>query len=257
MGITKTVLLPAGTPVSRPSTHEGKSNGLAAQTGGNESCYCIAREHPDRYIFFANEVTDLEDAPRTIEKYLKLGAGGIGEQKFNVECDSPESQRIYELAAAYGVPVLLHFQHGMYNKGFDRFHRMLEKFPKTNFVGHAQTWWANIDKDHSDQAVLYPKTKVTPGGLTERYLSDYHNMFGDMSAGSGLNSMMRDEDHARWFIEKHQDKLLYGSDCNDHAGTGPTCQGWMTIQTIGRLAQDEGAKRKILYANSARMFRIG
>jgi predicted TIM-barrel fold metal-dependent hydrolase len=94
------------------------------------------------------------------------------------------------------------------------------------------------------------------GGLTERYLSDYPNMFGDMSAGSGLNSMMRDEEHARWFIEKHQDKLLYGSDCNDRAGTGPTCQGWMTIQTIRRLAPDEAARRKILFENAARLLHL-
>ena len=256
MGIAKTILLPAGTPVSLPSTHDGKSNGLAAQTGGNESCYRVVQENPARYAFFANEVTDLPEATRNIEKYLELGAVGIGEQKFNVECDSAESERIYDLAAAYGVPVLLHFQHGMYNKGFERFHRMLEKHRKTNFIGHAQTWWANIDKDHANQTVLYPKTKVTRGGLTERYLSDYPNMFGDMSAGSGLNSMMRDEDHARWFIAKHQDKLLYGSDCNDHAGTGPTCQGWMTIRTIGRLAPDQAAERKILSGNAARLMRL-
>jgi predicted TIM-barrel fold metal-dependent hydrolase len=257
MGVTKSILLPAGTPVSRPSTHDGKSNGLAAQTGGNESCYRIVKEHPGRYAFFANEVTDLEDAPQAIEKYLKLGAVGIGEQKFNVECDSPESRRLYALAADYGVPVLLHFQHGEYNKGFERFHLMLEKHPKTNFIGHAQTWWSNIDRDHKDPTILYPKTRVTPGGLTDRYLGDYPNMFGDMSAGSGLNSMMRDEDHARAFLARHQDKLLYGSDCNDRAGTGPTCQGWMTIQTINRLAPDDVAKRKILYENSARMFRLG
>jgi predicted TIM-barrel fold metal-dependent hydrolase len=71
-----------------------------------------------------------------------------------------------------------------------------------------------------------------------------------------LNSMMRDEDHARWFIEKHQDKLLYGSDCNDLAGTGPTCQGWLTIQTIGRLSPSDEAKRKILFGNAARLIRL-
>src|SRR5689334_21812623 len=49
MGVTQTILLPAGTPVERPSTHEGKSNGLAAQCFGNESCVAIAREHPREY----------------------------------------------------------------------------------------------------------------------------------------------------------------------------------------------------------------
>jgi hypothetical protein len=94
------------------------------------------------------------------------------------------------------VPVLLHFQFGRYNTSFERFHTILEKFPKVNFIGHAQTWWANIDKNHQ-QAVLYPKTPVTPGGITDRLLSDYPNIFGDTSAGSGLNSFTRDEDHAR------------------------------------------------------------
>lgn len=56
----------------------------------------------------------------------------------------------------------------MYNYGFERFHTMLERHPKTLFIGHAQTWWANIDKNHTNQAVLYPKGKVAPGGLTDR-----------------------------------------------------------------------------------------
>ncbi len=32
---------------------------------------------------------------------------------------------------------------------------------------------------------MYPKGPVTPGGLTDRYLSDYPNLYGDLSAGSG------------------------------------------------------------------------
>ena len=135
---------------------------------------------------------DLPDAAQEIEKYLKLGGVAIAELKFGVECDSPEMQKLYELAAEYRVPVLMHWQHKMYNYGFERFYIMLEKYPKTTFIGHAQTWWANIDKNHSDQSVLYPKGKVTPGGLTDRYLSDYPNMYGDLSAGSGLNAL-----HAR------------------------------------------------------------
>src|SRR5258707_347575 len=41
MGVTQTVLLPAGHPVELPSTHMGKSNGLAAQCGPIETCYQI------------------------------------------------------------------------------------------------------------------------------------------------------------------------------------------------------------------------
>jgi predicted TIM-barrel fold metal-dependent hydrolase len=256
MGVTTTLLLPAGREVERESTHQGKSNGLAARTGGNQTCVAVAQAHPGEFRFGANEVTDLPEAPAEIEKYLRRGAVLIAEQKFNVDCDSPASEALYRLAADFKVPILLHFQHDTYNKGFERFHKVLEKFPTTTFIGHAQTWWANIDKDHNDQKVLYPRTRVTPGGLTDRYLKEYPNMFADMSAGSGLNALIRDEEHTRWFLERHQDKILYGSDCADTIGRGPGCQGAQTIAALRRLAPRKEIERKILYLNSKKLFRL-
>lgn len=256
MGISRTILLPAGRPVKMASTHNGVANGLQAQALGNEECYRLAQKYPKEFLFAANEVPDVDGAVAEIEKYLKLGAVAIAEQKFGVECDSPEMQRLYQVAQSYDVPILMHWQFGMYNHGFDRFHKMLEKYPRVRFVGHAQTWWANIDKSHTDQKVLYPKTKVTPGGLTDRYLADYPNMYADMSAGSGLNALTRDEDHARGFIERHQDKLIYGSDCNDRDGSGANCQGAKTIAAIRRLAGSKDVERKLLYKNARRVFKI-
>ncbi len=256
MGVTKTILLPSGRPVNTASTHNGVANGLQAKALGNEFCYRFAKAHPKHYLFAACEVPDLPDAAQEIEKYLKLGAVAIAELKFGVECDSPEMQRLYELAAEYRVPVLMHWQHKMYSYGFERFYTMLERYPKTTFIGHAQTWWANVDKNHQDQAVLYPKGKVTPGGLTDRYLSDYPNMYGDLSAGSGLNALTRDEDHAREFIQRHQDKLLYGSDCNDLVGQGAKCSGAQMIAAIRRLSPTKDIQRKLLYQNAKRVFRI-
>ena len=244
MGVTTTVLLPAG-----------RYYGLDARCGGNDTVYGLVRKEKKEFVFFANEVPDLPEASREIRRYLRRGAIGIGEQKFRVECDSIHIERIAELARDYRVPVLLHFQHNRYNTSFERFHRILEKYPAVNFIGHAQTWWANIDRNH-DQPVLYPKTKVAKGGLTDRYLSDYPNMFADMSAGSGLNALRRDEDHARWFIEKHQDKLLYGSDCDDRIGSGPRCQGAQTIAEIRRLSPSKAVERKLLYENAKTLLKL-
>jgi len=256
MGVTTTILLPAGTPAFGASTHKGVSNGLQAKCSGNDACYNLAKQHPKSYLFGANEVPDLPDAVKEIEKYLKLGAPIVGESKFGVECDSAEMQKIYELAQSYKVPVLMHWQHTMYNYDFERFHKMLEKYPKVNFIGHAQTWWANIDKEHHDQSVLYPKGKVTVGGLTDRLLADYPNIYADMSAGSGLNALTRDEDHARGFLERHQNKLLYGSDCLDTAGHGPTCQGAQTIAAIRKLSPSKAIERKLLYGNAKKLFKL-
>ena len=256
MGVNTTLLLPAGRAVTRASTHNGIANGLQAEALGNDACHKFVQAHRAQYLFAANEVPDLEDAKKEIEANLERGAILIGELKFGVECDSPEMQRIYQLAQAHAVPVLLHFQFEMYNYGFERFHKMLEKYPKVRFIGHAQTWWANIDKKHTDQKILYPKGPVTPGGLTDRYLRDYANMYGDMSAGSGLNALTRDEAFARDFLTRYQDKLLFGSDCNDREGGGPACQGTKTIAAIRRLSPTRSIERKLLCENARRLFRL-
>ena len=256
MGATTTVLLPSGRPLTRPSTHDGKSNGLDAQALGNEACWEFARTHRAAYRFAANEVPDIPEARTEIEQYLRRGAVMIAEQKFGVECDSPEMERIYALARERGVPVLMHWQFETYNKGFERFHQMLEKYPQVRFIGHAQTWWANIDRNHADQKVLYPKGPVTAGGITDRYLADYPNMFGDLSAGSGLNALTRDEDFTRGFLERHQDKLLFGSDCSDPDGSGAKCQGSQTIAVIRRLAPTKAIERKLLRTNAQKLLRL-
>lgn len=244
MGVTRTVLLPAGSKY-----------GLAVGAGGNESVVALAKRRPDLFLYFANEVPDLPEARQVLEKYLKLGAIGIGEQKFPVECDSPAIHMVAEVAEAFGVPVLLHFQHATYNMGIERFHTVLEKHPRVTFIGHAQTWWGNIDRNH-EQAVMYPKTKVTPGGITDRLLSDYANMYGDLSAGSGLNSLLRDEEHARGFLARHQDKLVYGSDCDDRVGEGHACSGSQCLAAIRRLAPSAEVVSKILHRNTTRLLRI-
>lgn len=244
MGISKTVLLPAGSKL-----------GLEADIFGNDSALALVKKYPKQYYFFANELPDIAETKQVIEKYLKLGAIGIGEQKYFVDSDSRSIELLAEIAREFRVPVLLHFQHGKYNMNFVRFHEILEKFPTVNFIGHAQTFWNNIDSK-LDQSDLYPKHKVTRGGITDRLLSDYANMYADMSAGSGLNAMTRDEDHAREFLKRHQDKLLYGSDCNDTIGNGEKCSGAQQIAMIRRLSPSQEVTKKILSGNARRVLKI-
>ena len=245
MGVTKTILLPAG-----------RLYGLEAGAGGNDTVVAVARRLPKEYVYFANELPDIRETRQVIEKYLKMGAIGIGEQKFQVPCDSKFMDLVADIAGEFNVPVLMHFQHNKYNTGFENFHKLVDRHPRVAFIGHAQTWWGNIDARHV-QEVMYPKGKVTPGGITDRLLSDYPNVYGDLSAGSGLNALLRDEDHARGFLDRHQDKLLYGSDCSDKAGQGEKCSGSQQIATVRRLAPNPQAVRKMLYGNSAKLFKIG
>lgn len=239
MGVDLTVLLPAGSRF-----------GLDAGAGRNDSVVALAERHPTEFVFFANELPDIPETRAVLERYLKAGARGIGEQKFEVACDSAAMRLVYDIARDYAVPVLLHFQHGRYNTGIERFHAILASYPTVNFIGHAQTWWGNIDLRH-DQAVMYPKAPVTSGGISDRLLTDYPNVYGDLSAGSGLNAMLRDEEHARGFLERHQDRLLWASDCNDAIGQGPDCIGSQGLATVRRLAPDATAVAKIVSRNAA------
>jgi predicted TIM-barrel fold metal-dependent hydrolase len=244
MGVTQSVLLPAG-----------RFYGLDAKCGGNDSVQALARKHPKEFVFFANEVADIEEAPEVIRRYLRRGAIGVGEQKFRVASDGQWLDRVCAVAQEFAVPVLMHFQHAVYNLGIENFHKTLAKYPKVNFIGHAQTWWANVDAK-AEQKVLYPTGSVTPGGITDRLLRDYPNVFGDMSAGSGLNHLVRDPEHAAAFLQRHQEKLLFGSDCDDILGRGPGCQGAQIIANIRKLAGSKAVERKILYENARRLFRI-
>jgi len=256
MGVSQTILLPSGSPVNTESTLKGRANGLYAGAGTMDTCIPIAIAHPHIYYFGSNEVPDLPEAHQRIETGLKMGAVVIGEQKFDLPVDSPAMEVVYSLAQEYNVPVLMHFQYETFNTGYERLGKVLAKWPRVIFVGHAVMFWANIDAALANPGAGYPKGPVKPGGLTDRYLSDHANFYGDLSAGSGLNALVRDEQHARGFLDRHQNKLMFGSDCADSAGFGPTCTGANIISAVRRLAPSKQVERKLLYGNAAHLYRL-
>jgi len=175
--------------------------------------------------FGATDVTK-PDAEAVLTQAVKSGAKGFGELKYPVAADGPEMRRIYDLAAELNVPVLIHFQEigqpaapGGYNTGIKRFAAILKAYPRTRFIGHADAFWANISADYHEQEA-YPTGPIVPGGVSDRLLSDYPNLFADMSANSANNALSRDADFTKDFLKRHQDKLHFGSDCNCDDGKG-------------------------------------
>ena len=43
-------------------------------------------------------------------------------------------------------------------------------------------------------------------------MGKYSNIFGDLSAGSGANSISRDRDFGRAFMIRRKDRLMFGTD---------------------------------------------
>jgi predicted TIM-barrel fold metal-dependent hydrolase len=166
------------------------------------------------------------EAEQILTQAVKSGAKGFGELKFPVAADGPEMRRVYDLAAELNVPVLIHFQEigqpaapGGYNTGIKRFAAILKAYPKTKFIGHADAFWANISADYHEQEA-YPTGPVVPGGVSDKLLADYPNLFADTSANSANNALSRDPQFTADFLKRHQDKLHFGSDCNCEDGKG-------------------------------------
>jgi hypothetical protein len=129
-----------------------------------------------------------------------------------------------------------------------------------NFIGHAQTWWGNISAD-LNPVELYPKGPVKTGGLTDRLLSNYPNIYGDLSAGSGLNALTRDSDFAAGFVERHARKLIWGSDCDCRDGMGGgiksgRCLAEQSLAALHKLVPDRARLRRILYENGAELLHL-
>src|SRR5687767_7998594 len=51
LGVTKTILLPAGRPVQRKSTLDGRANGLDGTVSGNDDAVALARQYPGEFVF--------------------------------------------------------------------------------------------------------------------------------------------------------------------------------------------------------------
>lgn len=120
-------------------------------------------------------------------------------------------------------------------------------------------WWAHISGVvPPPEETLYPKGPVAPGGFAVRLLSDYPNMYADLSAGSGYGALSRDKGFSREFLSRFHDKLLFATDCpcRDGRGTGyePGCFGQKLLTLLNRLLPDAEMREDILHRNAARLF---
>ena len=216
--------------------------------------------HKDRVIPFCQTDIRQADVLQRIRAYHLLGCRGIGEQKEHLPLDDRRVERIIALCDELDWPITIHFQDG--EKGFNQglaqhLERYLKKYKKVRIIGHAQTWWAHISADVPDPAKsLYPKGPVKSGGVIDKLMTDYPNLYGDMSAGSGYNALSRDEEFTMGFIERHPRQLLFGSDCPCYDGQGKNFRGMCYSKQLQsflkRIVKDPGTLRNILHDNALR-----
>ncbi len=128
-----------------------------------------------------------------------------------------------------------------------RLESCLKEFKNVKWVGHGPGFWSAISAD--DPRGGYPPDPIKPGGALDRLLSEYDNLYADLSAGSGYNAMTRDPEFALGFVKRHWRKLIWGSDYMGHNQPIPQVK-WLADLDISeemKLAIARGNAENLLY----------
>lgn len=259
-GVDKAVILPIASPIP----------GSEPQSLG-EVLY-ICERYPGRFIPFCNweprigkrpsQVTP-QDFLYRLEQCRDLGCRGLGEVTARVPFDDPCLLALFAACEQVGFPVTFHTVtpevdgYGLIDEiGLPRFEQVLRHFPKLSFFGHSQAFWSEISGGLAPaEKNGYPTGPVKPGGRLPELFRRYPNLYGDLSAGSGLNALRRDPAHAFVFIEEFQDRLMLGL---DYCSTRNDMQHieWLQAQRdAGNIRPD--VCEKILGRNAARLLKLG
>ncbi len=257
-----------------PANTKGKKGGSAARTeaeflthqkninavggvllGGNDYEFELIKKTPYQFVRFASAGMVGGGREAVIEKALKNGAKGIGEHRY--EGDIPFTKACLDMAKEYDVPILYHFQEALFPLGvYADFYKLIEKYPTVKFIGHAIDWWGAIDKNYSSKGGTYPRGRVTAGGLTDTWLGRYPNLYADLSATSGNTGLLRDPDFAKDFVNRHQDKIMFGSDCPCTTGSVASCWSVIKLVALNQLQLSAAVQQKIYISNAAKLLKL-
>jgi predicted TIM-barrel fold metal-dependent hydrolase len=183
--------------------------------------------YPDRFIVGYCPHPCVGEAPKLFEAAYHMHHVRIcAEWKFRIPFDDPRSLELFHAAGRLNCPVVLHldvpylknaegkrvYQPQWYGGTVANLERALQECPETTFIGHAPGFWREISGDADDAQSFYPTGKVTPGGRLYDLFDKYTNLYADLSAGSGKNSLSRDPEHAVKFVNRYADRLLFARD---------------------------------------------
>lgn len=223
------------------------------------NCVKYAEKYPSRFILGYSPDPRRPEAIDMLQSAIDMYNVKIyGELKLRMMYDNPDAIRLFKFCGEKGLPVVVHIDYEIetgnkyprpnwwFGGGIEAFERAIKLCPHTNFVGHAPGFWSHISGDDQYLTVSYPKGKVLPGGRVGEMLDKYPNLYCDISAGSGLNALKRDREHAVEFLNKYGDRIMYARDCftNDHQ------------EFIDGLDLDPDLRDKIYYKNALRLVQI-
>ncbi len=246
-----------GVALSSGENTKGKMN--------NEEVRKISEKHPDFFHWMANfDYVDIDTVYDRLKKYKEQGAIGVGELTINKPINDPFIQEIFASAEKLDMPLLFHmspaegYNYGIVDgAGMPQLEASLKKFPNLIVVGHSQPFWQEIsgDMDTSNESRnSWGEGPVTEGGKLPYMLDKYPNLYCDLSANSGGQAIMRDEEFGLAFLEKYQDRLMFGTDMVNKGMNFPLSNWLDDKHKEGKLS--DSAYKKICRENAKKVFKI-
>lgn len=216
---------------------------------------------PDRFILgYCPDPLATDPAGLFESAYRMHGVRICGEWKFRVQVDDPRCLNLFRKAGQLKCPVVIHldvpfsrneagqmeYQPEWYGGTVENLERALQTCPDTTFLGHAPGFWREINGRADFDTELYPTTPIAPGGKIYRLFDTYSNLYGDMSATSALNALTRDPAHAKTFLVRFADKLLFARDTF----------GQQLHAFLQGLSLPASVQEKIYFRNAQRLIHI-
>ena len=221
------------TPEEDDRAYHTHTSPLNRRTDGTHAAMPLAdvvatcRRYPDRFIPGYCPPPAQPSAPELFEAaYHMHGVRVCGEWSYRMLLDDPRALELFRKAGELHCPVVLHmdvpflvdaegnrqYQWRWYGGTVANLERALQACPETVFIGHAPGFWRQISGDADTDPAVYPAGPLTLGGRLVPLFEKYPNLYADLSAGSGLGALHRDTEHAREFIIRFADRLLFGRD---------------------------------------------
>lgn len=231
----------------------------------NDEAYALSMKYPERITWLCNiEPDGTEYTFNTIKRYKEMGARGVGEFSSSLRLDDPKILHLLECCEILEMPFLFHMSpnldkyYGVFDfEGLPLLENILKKYPALKVIGHSQPFWFEMST-HGDSVTpeernSFPAGRITEGRLQELFRK-YPNLYGDLSANSAGNALMRDPDYAVSFLDEFQDRLMYGTDMVNSSFIYPLGQ-WLDIMVRQRRIS-EVVYLKICRENAERIYKL-
>ncbi len=184
--------------------------------------------YPDRFVLGYCPDPRVGNAPDLLRAAVSMYDVKVcGEWKYRMLLDDPRCLELFRVAGELDLPVVLHldvpylpgkageseYQKNWFGGTVENLERALLACPETHFIGHAPGFWREICGEADVEPDVFPDGSVAEGGRLYELFDRHSNLYADLSAGSGLGALQRDPGHADRFLERFQDRLLFGRDC--------------------------------------------